>query len=82
MSEYRPLANLTEVHSLNDEQYEAGYRYGFHGGREPFNTAPRSFWCGWRQGADERGLIQLDEDGSELFVQCLLADAVGSMRLQ
>lgn len=62
MSEFRPITTLPDLLMQDEEEMTSGYWAGRAGAPEPGNLYSRAFWHGWRNGAADAGLREMDAD--------------------
>lgn len=67
MSEFRPVTDLHDLLSLDDEEMAAGYWAGHAGDPEPGNTHSRAYWHGWKNGAADAGFRRTDKLQKQLY---------------
>lgn len=71
MSEFRPVATLTDLDTLDDAEVIEGYLDGLANEPEPGNNRSRSYWHGWRNGMSDKGRREIDpaqRDLARLFL--------------
>lgn len=58
----RSVKSLAQVEQMDDLDLVDGYRSGLAAEDEPGDNRSDSFWHGWRNGASDRGLREIDDD--------------------
>ena len=77
MSEFMPVATLTDLNDLNTDEIVEGYRAGSHMLDEPGSDKSRSFWHGWRNAQMDYGRLMHDAAATRLVREYLGARVRG-----
>lgn len=62
----RSVPDLATLDTLDDAEMLEGYRAGCDGDPEPGDNRSLGYWHGWRNGACDRGLREIDDEQREL----------------
>ncbi|MCQ8278077.1 hypothetical protein NFI95_06405 [Acetobacteraceae bacterium KSS8] len=60
MTEFLPVATISDFRLLDDGDVLEGYLDGVSAGPEPGSDRSRSYWHGWRNGRVDAGLARPD----------------------
>lgn len=66
MSEFQPVATLSDLEKLDADEMLDGYRAGLAEEPQPGSDKSKSFWHGWRNGMMDRGKLPHDRASTQL----------------
>lgn len=66
MSEFQPVATLSDLEKLDADEMLDGYRSGLAEEPQPGSDKSKSFWHGWRNGMMDRGKLPHDDAANAL----------------